>query len=137
MVGSLKPLGMMHKLEEEAPAEAYYVHSGSLNVNGVVSSVEPPDTFVAMGHLHEHAQVGVDKIDLYLATHQGEFEEVQQDYADMGESLTGLAGIEVEEQVDQEGAVDMEMIWVLEDPALAEDYDSLEHTSYNLSYLNQ
>lgn len=110
------------------------MHSGSLNVNGVVSSVEPSDTFVAMGHLHEHAQVGVDKIDLYLATHQGEFDEVQQDHADIVESLMGLAGIEVKEQADREGAVDMEMIWVPEDPALAEDYDSLEHTSYNLCY---
>lgn len=113
------------------------MHSGSLNVNGVVSSAEPSDTFVAMGHLHEHVQVGVDKIDLYLAIHQGEFDEVQQDHADMVESLTGPAGIEVEEKVDREGAVDMEMIWVLEDPALAEDYDFLEHTSYNLCYLNQ
>ena len=62
---------------------AYYVNSGSLNVNDAVSSAAQLDTYVAMRHLHEHSQVGVDKIDLYLATHQVEFDEVQQDHADM------------------------------------------------------
>lgn len=99
---------------------AYYVHSGPLNVNDVVNSVEQSDTYVAIKHLDEHEWVGVDKIDLYLATHQVEFDM----YRPMG-----LAGSEVEKVVDLAGAADIGRTWVFEYPVVAEDYDSLEYTS--------